>query len=140
MRRILYVSVVLSFILLLNSCDSSLNSYKPKNEEERQIISLLITFSDACNKGDLTKIKSVFHENGVYNGVRGGQVTKSQITETDPKWWTLAGKIQIKNPEFKINEEEAEVLVKVKHGAHFSKYSVFNLKKSGDQWLIMEVE
>jgi len=140
MKRTLFIIFILSIFLLFNSCDTPLNEYQAKNEDEKQIIALLNTFLEANNSGDLINLQKTFHDNGIYKSLRGGQVTKSQITETQPEWFTIAGKIELKNPEIKIAENEATVQVKSKHGAHFTSSEIFTLIKENNRWLIMKVE
>jgi hypothetical protein len=140
MKRIIFIGFLLSTVLLFISCETSINEYKPKNEKEKQIIALLNTFVDSCNNGDLKRLQDTFHDGGIYNSVRGGQVTKSEITQKDPEWFTVAGKIELKNPEFEINGNLATILVTARHGNHYKGASLFTLVKEDNQWLIMKVE
>ena len=140
MKRIIFIWIVLSTFLQFISCETSINEYKPKNDDEKQIIALLNTYVDSCNNGDLKRLQTTFHDGGIYNSVRGGQVTKSEITQKDPEWFTIAGKIQLKNPEFEINGNKATVLVTARHGKHYKGASLFTLVKEDKQWLIMKVE
>ena len=96
MKVILGTGAIISLCMVLSSCDSSLNDYQPQNEDERQIAELLITFQDACNNGDIGTLQALFHDNGTYESVRGGQITKGQIAETDPDWWTVGWRKRFK--------------------------------------------
>ena len=138
MRRILLVFLTLNLFLIFNSCDTPLNKYQPKNEDEKQIIALLESFCDACNNGDLAKLQSIFHDEGVFNSVRGGKVTKSQITEKESEWFTVSGKIKLKNPDFTLGSSDATVTVQGKHGTHYTTGHRFTLAKENDRWLIKE--
>ena len=140
MRRLLFVSSVLSVIWLFHSCDSSLKSYKPKNEDEKQIVKLLDTFCDACNNGDLTMLQSIFHDGGVFNSVRGGKVTKGKMTEKNPEWFTMSGKIKLNNPKFIIGNDDATVTVQGKHGAHYTTGHRFTFTKVNGRWLIINFQ
>jgi hypothetical protein len=133
MKRIIFIGFLLSTVLLFFSCGTSINEYKPKNENEKQIIALLSTYVDSCNNGDLKRLQATFHDGGIYNSVRGGQITSSEITQKDPEWFTIAGKIQLKNPEFKINGNQATVLVTARHGNHYKGASLFKLIKQNNQ-------
>ena len=138
MKRILFVVLSLSSLLISTSCDTPIEKYKPKNEDEKQIIALLNTFCDACNSGDLAELQSIFHEEGIFNSVRGGKVTKSQMTEKEPEWFTISGKIKLKNPKITFGNNEARVTVQGKHGTHYTTGHRFTLAKENDRWLIME--
>jgi hypothetical protein len=140
MKTTLVIGTFISLCLLVYSCDTPLNEYQPQNEGERQITELLITFQNACNNGDIGTLQALFHDNGTYESVRGGQITKSQIAETDPDWWAVSGKIQMSSPEITIGENECKVFVNTKHGAHFKAANVFNLVKENGKWLIMSVK
>ena len=140
MTKALLISLAFSTLLIVNSCDSSIEKYNPKNEDEKQIVSLLITFCDACNSGDLTKLQSIFHDYGVFNSVRGGKVTKSKMTEKNPEWFTISGKIKLKNPKFTMGDNDATVTVQGKHGTHYTTGHRFTLIKENDRWLIVNFQ
>ena len=140
MKRALLIGFIISAFLLFNSCDTPLNDYQPKSEDEKQIIVLLNTYLEANNSGDLINLQKTFHDNGIYKSVRGGQVTKSQITETQPEWFTIAGKIELLNSEIEINSKDATVLVTEKHGTHYKTAGLYTLVKENGHWLIMKRE
>ncbi|NNK76984.1 MAG: hypothetical protein HKP42_13095, partial [Maribacter sp.] len=58
MKRILFVSSVLSVFLLFNSCDTPLEKYNPKNEDEKQVLALLSDYQVSRNSNDMDKLKS----------------------------------------------------------------------------------
>ena len=136
MKRIVIFSVIVASIFLYISCDTPISKYETKDADEKQIVSLLNTFCDACNSGDLTKLQSIFHDDGVFNSVRGGKVTKSKMTEKNSEWFTISGKIKLKNPNFTIGDDDATVTVQGKHGAHYTTGHRFTLIKVNDRWLI----
>ena len=65
-----YKNMGLSFFLitislLMSSCgDISIAEYEPKNQDEREIISLLIQYQEAKNNFDVQKLLSVLHDKG----------------------------------------------------------------------------
>ena len=76
MKNIISIGIVLFTVLLSFSCETSINEYKPKSDDEKQIIALLNTYVDSCNNGDLKRLQASFHEGGIYKSVRGGQSQK----------------------------------------------------------------
>ncbi len=92
MKRILFINLVLSFILIFNSCDTPINKYEAKNDDEKQMMALLQTHLDARNSGDLKTIQSLYHENGVYITGDGIEIPKAKIVNTEPENWVDAVK------------------------------------------------
>lgn len=140
MKSALLIGIIISTFVLLNSCDTPLNEYNPKNEDEKQISALLNTYLDARNSGDLVKLQSTFHDDGVYIGGRGGQFTKTQIAETKPEFWVSDGEVQLLNPEINVNGNEATVMATAKYGTTFKTANIYTLVKEDKNWLIMKVE
>jgi hypothetical protein len=138
MKRILFATLVFSVFLVFNSCDTPLKEYKPKNDDEKQIVALLQRFTDARNNEDVIGIQSTFHDNGEYIAGNGVEFTKSQIATSDPKWWTSYGKFGITDPDIKINNNEAQVSMNTWFGkARFQ--AAYNLIKEDGKWLIKTV-
>ena len=138
MKRVILINFVLSAFLLFNSCDTPMNKYSAKNEEEKKIIALLNTYCDARNSADLAKLQSTFHDDGIYISGRGGQFTKDKILETNPQDW-LDNKVDLYDPEFKVNGNEAKVTMTAKYGS-FKTTQIYTLVNENDNWLIMKVE
>jgi hypothetical protein len=139
MTRALLISLALSTLLLFNSCDSSIEKYNPTNDNEKEIISLLNTYCDARNSANLKKLQSIFHDDGVYISGDGGQFTKEKILETNPKDW-LDHKVELYNPEIKINGNKAQVITLAKYFSGTYKVTqYFDLVNDNNQWLIMKV-
>ena len=53
MKKTFSIGLFLTAFLFFSSCDTPLNEYKPKSDDEKQIIALLNTYVDARNKKDL---------------------------------------------------------------------------------------
>ena len=60
------MSFLITMPIVLWSCDTTLSKYKPKNDDEKQIISLLNDYETARNTSDLNKLKETFHKDSVY--------------------------------------------------------------------------
>ena len=138
MKRFIHIKLILCFILLFNSCDTPLTEYKPKNDDEKQIVDLLQRYTDARNNEDVIGIQSTFHDNGMYLSGSGPKYTKSELATTDPKWWTQMGKYKITDPDIKINGNDAQISMNTWYGK--SRYqAAFTLVKDDGKWLIMKV-
>jgi hypothetical protein len=135
-KRIVFINFILSFIVLFNACDTPINEYKPKNDDEKQIVTLLQTLTDARNNEDVIGMQSTFHDNWKYIAGNGVEFTKSQIATSDPKMWTSYGKFGITDPDIKINGNEAQVSMNTWFGkARFQ--AAYTLVKENGNWLIL---
>jgi hypothetical protein len=152
MKRILFVSSVLSAFILFNSCDTPLKEYNSKNGDEKQIIALLSEYETARNSSDLAKLQSTFHKDGTYISEAppstfsshltrdwAGEINASDIQNSDPEWWNCSGKFVLSDPEIKISGNEALITMNTKCGKSKRMYSKYTLAKSDGNWLIMKV-
>jgi Domain of unknown function (DUF4440) len=139
MKRTLLSIFILSVVLLFNSCDTPLNEYKPKSDDEKQIIALLNAYLDARNNGDINRLASMFHEKGEYIAGIGATFTKKQIAESKPDWWIQFGTLKLLSPEFKINGNEATVNSTAKFGMALKSPHICTLIKENGNWCIMKI-
>jgi hypothetical protein len=91
--------------LLFISCETSIKEYKPKNENEKQIIALLNTYVEARNSGNLKILRSTFHDNGIYISGRGREIKANEILDTKPEWWTSDGDVKLYQMEVLFYQE-----------------------------------
>jgi hypothetical protein len=97
----------------------------------------LNTYRDARNSGDLVKLQSTFHDDGIYISGRGGQFTKETLSQVN---WAEE-KLELYNPAFEIDDNEAKVTVTAKYLSGTWKINqIYTLVKENDRWLIMRVE
>ena len=109
MRNSLFALVTISLIILFNSCDTPINEYKPKSDEEKQIIALLNTYVEARNKQDLKGMQATFTKDGIYYGGMGGEFKASEFSNTDPEFWTSYGELTLYDPKITINGNVAKI-------------------------------
>ncbi len=146
MKKIIFIILVLSFVSVFNSCDTPLNEYKTKNEEEKQIIALLNTYVDSRNRGDIDGLESVFNNIGIYTSEGGEQISKSRFKETKSEWWIKDGELKLFNPDINIKVNNATVLVRVKRvnvktpNLTFIPDQYVTLTKENNNWLITKIE
>ena len=137
MNRLTLIFLFLLSFLLICSCSTPIEEYQAKNDDEKDIIDLLIRYTEAVNTGDSEKIVTLFHENGKYVTGRGDiALSREKMTKWKPEDWLYDGERKFYNPEISLNGNEAEVMVHVK----FEKYTtaiIFTLVKENDKWLIM---
>ena len=140
MKRALLIGFIISALLLFNSCDTPLNKYKPKSDDEKQIIALLNTYADDCNKKDLAGIQATFLKDGIYYGGRGATIKASEIITSDPEFWTSFGELRLYDPKITINDNEAKLTLVTRYGTAGRFHAAFTLVKENDKWLIMKRE
>ena len=138
MKRTFFIGLFLAASFLLNSCDTQLNDYQAKNENEKQIIAVLNTYLDARNSGNLKNLQSTFHDDGVYISGRGREIKASEIVNTKPEWWTSDGEVKLYDPEITINGNKASVMTTAKYGS-YSTAHIYSLINEKGNWLIMKV-
>jgi len=138
MKRILFISIALTIVLLFTSCDTPINEYKAKSDDEKQIIAVLNTYVEARNSGNLKILRSTFHDNGIYISGRGREIKANEILDTKPEWWTSDGEVKLYDPEITINGNKASVMTTAKYGS-YSTAHIYSLINEKGNWLIMKV-
>jgi len=148
-------------IITLNiSCSGpSLEEYLPKNQEEKNIISLLIQYQGAKINCDLDQFLACLHEKGDFHFGIGFMLSKKELKESLPSFWAglksgsrefypmnremitgnyiLTGRFF--NPQIVINQESAEVIMTfMKWGWRLRHY--ISMIKENDQWLITRLD
>lgn len=139
MKKTFFIGLFLTTFLLFNSCDKPLNEYKPKSDDEKQIIALLNTYLDARNKKDLEGIQATFHKDGIYYKGLGGEIKASEIINSDPKWWTSYGELRLYDPEITIVGNEAKISLVTLYGTGGRFHAAYTLVKENGNWLIKDV-
>ena len=146
MRRKLSICFILTSFLIFNSCDTPINKYNAKSEDEKQIINLLNDYQLSRNGNNMDKLKSTFHDNGVYISKDGIEWTKNKLIEQPDEWYKgqgsleEMGNINLYNPQIKINENNARVNIMAKYGKVYTEAHIFTLIKENNKWLIMRME
>jgi hypothetical protein len=140
MKRALFIIFIALQLFLIYSCSTPIEEYQAKDNDEKEIIDLLIRYTEAINTGDSEKILTLFHEKGVYVASDGNiTLSREKMSEWKRENWLSYGLRKLYNPEIKLNGNEAEVMVKVKYG-NVSYAQIFTLVKENDKWLIMRRE
>jgi hypothetical protein len=135
MKRTFFTVFGLASTIFLISCDIPINRYEPKNEDEKMVVALLNEYCDARNSGDLKRLQSTFHDDGVYKGGHGGAFTKVDFYQIDWK----EEKVELYNLDININDSSAKVTATAKyHSGTWKTTHVYMLTLVGDKWLIME--
>jgi Putative lumazine-binding len=140
MNRLTLIFLFFLSFLLICSCGTPIEKYKAKNDDEKQIIDLLIRYTDAVNKGDSDQIVPLFHENGVYIASGGNIIlSREKMSEWKPEDWTALGIRRLYDLKITLNGNEAKVKTRVKYG-NVSYAGIFTLVKENNEWLIMRRE
>jgi hypothetical protein len=140
MKRTLLFLIIISVYFLFNSCDTPINEYQSKNEDEQEIVDLLLRYTDAVNKGDTEKILTLFQDDGEFVTGRGRvSLAKEKMSKRKPEDWLDDGKRTLYNPEITLTGNEAKVLLQARFG-NYKTAKLFTLIKENDEWLIFKRE
>jgi hypothetical protein len=139
MRNSLFALVTISLIILFNSCDTPINEYKPKSDDEKQIIALLNTYVEARNKKDLQAMQATFTKDAIYYGGTGAVIKASEIPTSDPEWWAMYGNLKLYDPKITINGNEAKIALVTLYGTAGRFEAAYTLVKENGNWLIKKV-
>ena len=83
------VLITLCFVIIICACSNTpLEKYVPKDREEARILALLIRYQDARKNFDLKRYLACLHENGFYNNASRVMVSKRELSEALPEFWT----------------------------------------------------
>lgn len=83
-----FTLILLFFTLaLFCCCDTPIDRYEPKSEDEKEILSVLIEYQNAKNNFDLDQLLSLMHEKGKFSFQCGLMVSKSDLKELLPGYW-----------------------------------------------------
>ena len=148
MRSLLWILFfgVVTFLFL--ACgDTSLESYKPKDQDESDIIALLKKYKSAINNDDKQQFLSCFHNDSKFMNPTGDMIAKDELSKKLsvwlPKWDTVdISKIKI---ELKKNTAKVEVKEKIHFHGHetlgLNKLGLtfFDLVRENNEWLILEL-
>lgn len=146
MNRAYFSFLIPIIFFLLNSCDTPLKEYKPKTDDEKQIVSLLNEYQLARNTNDIEKLQSTFHDDGVYISRDGIEWPKTKIKETPEEWYKAQGSleeignVEFFNPKISINQNKAKVFTEADYGKVYKWAHNFTLAKENENWLIMKME
>ena len=140
MKRATFIFLLLFSFFFVCSCNTPIEEYQTKNNDEKEIIDLLIKYTEAVNKGDSEQIVPLFHGNGVYIASAGNIIlSRKKMSKWKTEDWKAHGARKLCDPEITINGNKAKVMAKVKYGT--TSYSqIFTLVKENNEWLIMRRE
>lgn len=136
---LLKICILITFCSIY-SCSTPIEEYQVKNDDEKEIIDLLIKFTEIVNTGNTEQILTLFHENGIYVTGRGNvALSKEKMAERKTEDWLDDGLRSFYDPQITINGNEAKVMVRAKFG-NYKTYKIFTLVKENNEWLIMKRE
>lgn len=154
-----YVLLIITAVVVSSCCDASIETYEPKNQVEKEIISVLIQYQDAKNHFDIERFLSLLHDNGEFTFQCGRMVNKAILKEQFPGFWAdiqsgnaavfpivhecINGDYyqsgELNNPQIEINGDTAEATVLFTNGVcRVDLY--FSMLREKDRWLITRTE
>lgn len=151
--------LLLIAVIISSCCDTSITNYKPKNQDERKIISLLIRYHDAKNHFDIEKLLSCLDDQGEFSFECGLMVSKAKLVELLPVFWAelksgnpaviplvhecINGNYyssgELNNAKIEIKNDKAEVTVLFTKGVCRVPFYL-SMNQRNDQWLINRTE
>lgn len=141
MIRLTSIFIKIAVLLVLCSCDTSINKYVPINDDEKDIIETLNTYLESRNSNDVKKLASLFADDGEYIGGDGNIIKgKDGVANSDPGWWTYYGKQKLFNLDINIKESNAIVSTTGKWGAATKYPQIFYLTKDDKKWIFSKIE
>jgi hypothetical protein len=154
----LILSVCIAFVII--SCgDIPMSEYQPKNQDEREIVSLLMKHQDAKNHFDIDKLLPLLHNEGKFSFECGRMISKRQLKTELPGFWAdiksgntaiipivhecINGDYfktgELNNPKIVIHSETARAAVLFTNGVcRIEQY--FSLVRENHKWLINRTE
>lgn len=102
-RRLVNSSIILFVVLLLTgsaTANSGLKDYKPKSPDEEAIVSLIISYEEAYNSGNIQGCKDLFWEEGknMY-GIERMVFTKAEFDTVLPRQMKDYPVVKFQEPE-----------------------------------------
>lgn len=127
-------------ISIICSCGTPIEEYKAKNNDEKEIIDVLVKFTEVVNLGDTKEILKLFHEKGEYVTGRGRvSIPRQDLENRKPEDWLDDGLRKFYNPEIEIKGNEAKVLLEARFG-NYKTPKLFTFVKENNRWIIMKRE
>ena len=137
----------------LATVDTKISEYLPKNNEEKEINSVLVKFMETRNNFDVDGFLSVFHPDARYMIHPEFMASKEELRAMLPGLWRdgCDGCITwecinehcyksstIVNPEISVDHERAKVLLIIRAGFYRGKLYI-DLVKQNNRWSIMRL-
>jgi hypothetical protein len=86
--RLSHVWVII-LVIISSCCDTPIAEYKPKSQEESEIISLLIEYKEAKYHFAIEKLLPLLHDRGEFTFQCGQMVSKTRLKEMLPGFWSV---------------------------------------------------
>lgn len=153
------VFLIIIIMVVSSCCDAPIEEYKPKNQDEREILSLLTQYQDAKSHFDIERYLSSLHDKGLFTFQCGRMVEKAVLEEELPAFWVdiqsgnaavfpivhecINGDYfksgELNNLQLEVNHEKAEATVLFTKGVcRVALY--FSMLRENDRWLITRTE
>jgi hypothetical protein len=140
MKRYFFSFFIILSIAIIGSCGTPIEEYQAKNNDEKEIIDVLIKFTEVVNLGDTEEVLKLFHEKGEYVTGRGRvSIPRYELAKRKPEDWLDDGLRKFYNPEIDIKGNEAKVLLQARFG-NYKTPKLFTFIKENGRWIIMKRE
>jgi hypothetical protein len=143
MKRHLGYGLLLTALFIIHACGNGtrLQDYEAKNEQEKEIKSLLVEYVTARNNYDVQKMASYLSEDARIGFLDNRTFSKSEFASTfkarDFEAW---GKYDCFDPDIKISDNVAEIKMKYKESLLNRGVYRFKMNRRNNRWMITEVD
>jgi hypothetical protein len=132
------------FLVLMVSigCATSIKEYKPQSPDEEAIRTVLLTWEDSWNKGDVRRLLSVFHDNAEITygwGSGKGIASKTEYEGIVSERMSAVPRVSMGLPSIQIAEAKAVVKTTLSDGRR-SLPTTFHMVREDASWLVFKYD
>lgn len=140
-------------------CGTRISDIQPKNQSEKEILSVLIEYQNAKNERDIDRLLDLLHSTGEFTYACGIMVSKAELRENLPSFWAELDNERLKNvpmaheclngdyyttgilrdPEIIVSGESANVKVWFTRPLWSSLLQFFSLVREDGRWRITRI-
>ena len=137
MNQFINWGLAILIVFLLSACGTPLNDYHPKNEEEKEIKTLLVQFTENRNNYDVNNMASCLADNCSIDYFDRSLTKASFVSGMKRSDLESRGKFKYTNPKFNIADKSAQVSIDFNQG--IISYAVyFKMVRENSGWKISE--
>jgi len=111
MNQFINWGLAILIVFLLSACGTPLNDYHPKNEEEKEIKTLLVQFTENRNNYDVNNMASCLADNCSIDYFGRSLTKASFVSGMKRSDLESRGKFKYTNPKFNIADKSAQVSI-----------------------------
>ena len=147
MKKTFYIGFTFTILLFFACGDTTLEGYKPKDQNEADIKALLVKYKDAIESDNIPQFLSCFSKDGRFEILYGRLLTKDELSDELPLFFSKWATVDISHIKFSVKDATAQVKVREKvnrtsgHenlGLNKQGFTYFDLIRENNEWLIVK--